>query len=80
MQRKSADPDIVYFSKHRVDLFVACLITFTILILLVIPIFALSRLTIAGKANVIITISVLLVFALVVGCWVNRYYENVVGC
>ncbi|KAI9798990.1 MAG: hypothetical protein M1833_004343 [Piccolia ochrophora] len=43
-RQKSNDPDLRYFTKSRVDCLVALLITVIILVLLVIPIYALCRL------------------------------------
>jgi hypothetical protein len=68
-QRKKADPSsgITFFSRERIDVVVSCIITLTILALLIIPVYILFQLTrqIAQGHIVAIIIAVLLVFTLV---------------
>jgi hypothetical protein len=61
---KTGDKRIYYYSQTRIAKLVALIITFTIFILLVLPIFAMYKLTTLGHRSTVQTVVVLVVFTL----------------
>ena len=66
LREKTKDQDVYYYSSHRIELFVSLVITSIIFVLLVLPVFAMYKLTTIGKGThgTFDAIGVLVVFTL----------------